>query len=139
MHRSPARRPIRGMASTTIVVGACCASSVSWSPDGQRLAVGVADTLHVVRRDGLALATLSLHGHAVTSVAWSPHGRTVAVGCRDGSVRVYGATGRLRATLTGHTRAVTSVAWSLDGPADCLAQGHDDGMTAGSQGSIGTW
>jgi WD40 repeat protein len=113
------------MAGATIVVGACCARSVAWSPDGQRLAVGVADTLHVVRRDGAPLATLSLHGPAVTGVAWSPDGRTVAVGCRDGVVRVYGATGRLRATLTGHTRAVTSVAWSLDG--QLVASGSADG------------
>src|SRR5438874_12874499 len=83
-HGSAARGPVRGMAGATIVVGVCCARSVAWSPDGQRLAVGVADTLHVVRSDGVPLATLSLHGHAVTSVAWSPDGRTVAVGCRDG-------------------------------------------------------
>src|SRR5437870_2504712 len=74
MHRSAARGHVHGMAGTTIVVGVCCASSVAWSPDGQRLAVGVADTLHVVRRDGTPLATLSLHGRAVTGVAWSPDG-----------------------------------------------------------------
>jgi WD40 repeat protein/serine/threonine protein kinase len=92
--------------------------SVSWSPDGTRLATGSADgtakTWDVA--GGRLLLNLKGHASAVRCVAWSPDGTRLATGSENGRAKVWDATGgRELLTLTGHTGPVRSVAWSPDG------------------------
>src|SRR5262249_20850030 len=64
--------------------------SVSWSPDGKRLATGSADgTVKVWDASG-GRELLAYKGK-VTSVSWSPDGKQLASGSWDGTVKVWEA------------------------------------------------
>ena len=93
-------------------------TSVSWSPDGQRIAAGSADRCVRIWNVTTSAVEHLLEGHqdAVRSVAWSPDGRQLASGADDRTVRLWEASsGRELLTLEGHQDAVQSVAWSPDG------------------------
>jgi len=66
-------------------------NSVSWSPDGTRLASGSYDkTVRVWDvATGASVATLEGHTGWVRSVSWSPDGTRLASGSRDETVRVW--------------------------------------------------
>jgi WD40 repeat protein/serine/threonine protein kinase len=103
-------------------------NSVSWSPDGQRLATGSHDRTAKVweAASGRELRTLQGHTNAVWSVAWSPDGQRLATGSYDRTAKVWEvASGRDLRTLKGHTNAIWSVSWSPDGQR--LATGSLDG------------
>jgi WD domain, G-beta repeat len=92
--------------------------SVSWSPDGSRLATAGRDG--TVRlwdaANGQNLLSLTGHTNRVASVSWSPDGSRLASGSWDGTVRVWDPNaGRAVRTLAGHTSEIWSVAWSPDG------------------------
>ncbi len=102
-------------------------TSVSWSPDGTRLATGSRDGTAKVWDAASGRELLTLRGHAgpVLSVAWSPDGQRLATGNEDGMARVWDATGgRELLALMGDTAPVLSVSWSRDGTR--LATGSDD-------------
>ncbi len=102
--------------------------SVSWSPDGTRLATGSEDITAKVWdvAGGREMHTLKGHTNAVSSVSWSPDGTRLATGSHDGTAKVWDAAGRRELlTLRGHTGQVRSVSWSPDGTR--LATGSDDG------------
>jgi WD40 repeat protein len=104
-------------------------SSVSWSPDGKRLATGSADNTAKVWDAGTGRELLTLKGHEdnVDNVSWSPDGRRLATGSRDSTAKVWDAeTGRELLTLKGHESWVRSVAWSPDG--ERLATAGKDGI-----------
>jgi WD40 repeat protein len=101
--------------------------SVSWSPDGTRLATGSADGTAKTwdAAGGRVVLTLKGHASAVRSVSWSPDGTRLATGSENGRAKVWDAAGgRELLTLTGHASAVRSVAWSPDGTR--LATGSAD-------------
>jgi WD40 repeat protein len=92
--------------------------SVSWSPDGRRLATASEDGTAKVwdAASGLELLTLKGHTGEVLSVSWSPDGERLATGSWDDTAKVWdGAGGRELFTLRGHTRPVSSLTWSPDG------------------------
>ena len=79
--------------------------SVSWSPDGTRLATGSEDGTAKVwdAADGRERLTLRGHVGRVYSVSWSPDGTRLATGSEDGTAKVWDAAGgRERLTLRGH-------------------------------------
>jgi hypothetical protein len=103
--------------------------SVTYSPDGGRIASGAMDgTVRIWDAEsGRELRTL-LRGYAfhVFSVAYSPDGARIASGAEDGTVRIWDVeSGRELRTLRGHTFSVFSVAYSPDGRR--IASGADDG------------
>ncbi len=78
--------------------------SVSWSPDGTRLATGSTDGTAKVwdAAGGQELLTLRGHAGAVCSVSWSPDGTRLATGSMDGTAKVWDAAGgRELLTLEG--------------------------------------
>jgi WD40 repeat protein len=103
--------------------------SVSWSPDGRRLATGSYDGTARVWDAAGGQEVLALRGHSglVYSVSWSPDGRRLATGGEDGSAKVWDAAGGPeRLTLRGHAGLVYEVSWSPDGTR--LATGSSDAM-----------
>jgi WD40 repeat protein/serine/threonine protein kinase len=91
-------------------------SSVSFSPDGTRIASG-GDLIRLWdAATGEELHTLKGHTKDVRSVAFSPDGQRLASASADNTVKVWdAATGRESHTLKGHTDAVMSVAFSPSG------------------------
>jgi len=93
-------------------------TSVSYSPDGARIASGSRDNTVRVwdARSGAELAVLRGHEEMVASVSYSPDGARIASGSDDNTVRVWDArSGAELAVLRGHENHVTSVSHSPDG------------------------
>ena len=65
--------------------------SVSWSPDGTRLASGSVDKTVLIwdAASGEQLCSLTGHSDGVTSVSWSPDGKRLASGSFDETVRIW--------------------------------------------------
>ena len=125
-------------------------TSVAFSPDGRRLAVGkwatspgtelvvlkwngvprVGEPLGVIYKDKTTYLQLDRHWESVTSVEFSPDGELLAAGGADGAVQLWAIDSRgdiwgVPRVLPGHEDAVFKVAFSPDGKT--LASGSDDG------------
>jgi len=95
-------------------------TSVTFSPDGKRIASGSFDKTICLwdAETGLQLGgPLTGHTDEVWSVAFSPDGKRIASGSLDKTICLWDAeTGlQLGSPLTGHTDSVWSVAFSSDG------------------------
>ncbi len=98
-------------------------SSITWSPDGSRLALtaksGGSDVLYVVSaRNGSTLKRIQLPCEALYYPAWAPHGDSIAVaGVKDGRSDLWlvdAATGAAT-RLTNDTWDEKEPAWTPDG------------------------
>jgi len=93
-------------------------TSVSFSPDGQRIASGsYDDTIKLWDAEtGEELGTLKGHTNWVNSISFSHDGRRIVSGSEDNNVKLWDAeTGEELRTLKGHTNWVNSVSFSYDG------------------------
>jgi hypothetical protein len=90
--------------------------SVAWSPDGNFVAVGYADSYAVVYDAGSRAVRYNLrHVAPVYSVAWSPNPAVpvLASGAGDGSLNIWNLSGSGNQTVyRGHSDAVLAVSWS---------------------------
>ena len=104
------------------------ASSVAFSPNGSRVAVGSADKLARVF-DAISARELSmLQGHQdyVASVCFDPESKRLATGSYDHTAAIWDVrSSKIQHKLVGHGGAVLSVAFSPDNAA--LATGSVDG------------
>jgi WD40 repeat protein/serine/threonine protein kinase/regulation of enolase protein 1 (concanavalin A-like superfamily) len=101
--------------------------SVSFSPDGQRLASGNADATVKIWDSvtGKELFVLNGHNAPVASVAFSPDGQRLVSGSQDSTVKIWDSVGGKQLfTLEGHSGTVSSVAFSPD--SQRLASGSAD-------------
>ncbi|OJA21374.1 hypothetical protein AZE42_07301 [Rhizopogon vesiculosus] len=99
--------------------------SVTWSPDGSRIASCSADSNLIIWKweaqstspSGESfLGPISTEQKAVHSVAYSPNGEKLATGGFDFTIKIWDAgIGTLQTTLCGHTMSVSSLAWTKDG------------------------
>jgi WD40 repeat protein len=102
--------------------------TISWSPDGQRIASGSQDgTMRIWdARRRAPIRTLRTGAWAIDCVAWSPDGGLLAVGGPDRTVQVWDGEARKRLlTLKKPPGAPASMAWSPDGRS--LAIGYHGG------------
>jgi WD40 repeat protein len=106
------------------------ALSVSFSPDGKRLATAGDDTARLWNLSGQQLAVFNGHQGAVRSVSFSPDGKRLATAAEDGTARLWNLSGQQLAVFNGHQRWVNSVSFSPDGK--MLA-------TAGNDGTARLW
>ena len=92
--------------------------SVSWSPQGQRIASASADnTVQLWIADtGGNIFIYTGHSNSVNAAAWSPDGKRIASASDDATVQLWNAfDGSNSFTYPGHTSFVYAVAWSPDG------------------------
>jgi hypothetical protein len=103
--------------------------SVSWSPDGTRLATGSLDGTAKVwdAAGGRELLTLKVHAGEV-SVSWSPDGMRLATGSEDGTAKVWDAAG---------TAAVQQ--WAREDRAVQELLESNDFRSRKAQGFLQTW
>lgn len=102
-------------------------NSVSWSPDGMRIASCSNDATVQIwdARNGGDSFIFSGHGGAVKAVAWAPDGGRVASASKDKTVQIWDPTLSGKPLIyTGHSDVVTCIAWSPDG--QFLASGGND-------------
>ncbi len=98
--------------------------SVSFSPDGQRIATASYDnTVILWHRDGSLIRILRGHTQAVMSVSFSPDGKTIASASGDKTVKLWSIDGTQLKTLKRHNDWVYSVSFSPDGKTIASASG----------------
>ncbi len=107
--------------------GVDAVSSVSWSADGQTLAMGNLES--TIQLWDIAtsepLKVLTVQADAVSTLCWSPDGQTLASASQDGTIQLWDvATGLPHHRFTGHTSHVSSLYWRGDG--QTLVAGYDD-------------
>ena len=106
-------------------------SSVTYSPDGNILAIAYGHTVRLLdKRTGTREITVTGPWREVYSVAFSPDSTTIATG-NYGTVQLWDThTGEHKITFTGHRTGVPSIAYSPDG--STLA-------SAGSDNTVRLW
>ena len=96
-------------------------TSLAFSPDGSRLAVGTLRAVYLLdAKTGREVARLGGHAGAVTSLAFRPDGKTLAAAGgapgRFGEIKLWSVgAGKLLKTLTGHADVIYSIAFRRDG------------------------
>ncbi len=102
---------------------------MAWSPDGQKIALGVQDFVEV--RDAATLGVLyrsncQCNVFLEISVAWSPDSSRIASANSNGSLRIRNAAdGAIEQVWAAHEDGAYSVAWHPDGTR--LVSGGADG------------
>jgi eukaryotic-like serine/threonine-protein kinase len=92
--------------------------SLAWSPNGQYIVSGSADTTARVWKTTQDETLYTYRGHAgllnsVFSVSWERNGKAIASGSSDQTVQIWeAATGNRLTLYQGHVARVLSVAWS---------------------------
>ena len=94
-------------------------NGLSWSPNGNYLAVGNSYGVEILYFDGVSLVEIDFYANAynVNAVSWSPDGNYLAVGRDDGDeIEIYSFDGssltKEDGRLIGYVR---SIVWSPDG------------------------
>ncbi len=131
-HRpSPILELVHETADHQPTYGSPVLTSVAWSNDGRRIAIGAADgTVRFWSERGERIAGTLEHDSMVTDVAWSRDGLRLATSHRDGAARIWSTDGQLLWTLAGHDGEVSTVAFDARG---------ERAVTASWDGTVRVW
>lgn len=113
--------------------------SVSWAPDGTRLAVGFRDGGVDIFDATTLVHTVAIDAHSdwVTAVEWSPDGKRLATASQDGSVAIWDPSlGDQRLGLDTGQEVPVSLRWSPDGSRLAAGVAHDLVIWDATVGSI---
>jgi WD40 repeat protein len=102
--------------------GEGCAAS--WSPSGERLAIGVGRVVEVYGRSGERIGASETFPSTVADVCWSPRGEALAVACYGG-VHLVDRDGQRVLRQLPWKGSLLSLAWSPEG--DVVAASSQDG------------
>jgi WD40 repeat protein len=98
---------------------------VSFSPDGQTIAIAGGDTIiRLWNIDRPEIQTIGKHNNFATSVSFSKDGQTIASTSADNTVKLWSIKGKELKTIEGHGDRVYSSSFSPDG--NTLASASDD-------------
>jgi WD40 repeat protein len=112
-------------------------STVTFSPDGQRILTGSGDgTAKHWNSDGQLLQTFAGHGAYVYSVAFSPDGQRILTGGEDETAKLWNSDGQLLQTFAGHGAYVYSVTFSPDGQRILTGGGDNTAKLWNSDGQL---
>ncbi len=96
-------------------------SAAEWSPDGQKLAVGLvsdsfeASLLIYETTNFTLLSTITGYPNRITQIEWSPDGSTIATRSRlETGITITDLSSGNRTTLTGHDAPVTAISWNTE-------------------------
>ncbi|NER94927.1 MAG: hypothetical protein F6J86_13990 [Symploca sp. SIO1B1] len=105
--------------------------SVSFSPDGQRLATAGNDgTVKLWNLSGQQLVKIRENQGTVWDVSFSPNGKHLATAGNDGTAALWSLSGEQLVKFKGHQGTVWSVSFSSDGQTI---------VTAGDDGNVALW
>lgn len=106
---------------------------VTFSPQGDRLAIGAADSVIRIFEmpSGKQQSTITSHSDWVMALAWNADGSKLASGSRDKTSKVFDSkTGELLVTYSGHGQPVKGVAFHPE---------NKDLFSAGADNKIHRW
>ncbi|SVC76244.1 uncharacterized protein METZ01_LOCUS329098, partial [marine metagenome] len=92
--------------------------SITYSPDGNRIATASADGTAKVwdARSGRVIRTVSSYPDKLRSVAFSPDGNRIATASKDKIAKVWDIdSGQVVLTLSGHTNSINTIIFSPSG------------------------
>ncbi len=100
-------------------------NSLSFSPDGKKIATASADgEIKLWSIDGKLLKSLPKASDTILSISFSPDSKLLASANWDNTINIWDQNGNLLKTLKGHSNSVLSVNFSPDG--QLLASGSVD-------------
>ncbi|MEM7794052.1 MAG: TIR domain-containing protein [Cyanobacteria bacterium P01_C01_bin.118] len=99
---------------------------LTFSPDGQTLAVSVENTIKLFNLQGQELQHFPGHTDTVTALSFSPDGQTIASSAWDGTVALWNRDGTIQSLLGTHDSFASDVKFNPDGT--LLASSGADGM-----------
>lgn len=90
-------------------------SSMDWSPDGTRIAIGNGSSVNVWDATTGKNSISYTHADTITQATWSPNGKWLASASQDHTIQVREpSTGKTELTYTGHFGEILNIAWSPD-------------------------
>lgn len=102
-------------------------NTVTWSPDGTRIASGGNDNTVQVwdSSTGKRFFSFTKHTNQVTAVAWSPDGTRIASASFDKTVQIWDSQTGSPLAVLHHTNVVNAIAWSPDSTRIAAAIGNN--------------
>ncbi|MEM7011433.1 MAG: WD40 repeat domain-containing protein [Verrucomicrobiota bacterium] len=95
-----------------------------WSPEGERIALAAAGSIHVIPFPTGDRTKFKAHDHVVKDLAWSPDGRSIASASRDKTVGIWSPDGEEQTRIQIDDAAIC-LSWKPDGTQLAIVDGSN--------------